>query len=75
MKRNDEYSELLVNLGKKLKTICNDDDFVVGVLSDVWDSEEDQRALMDFIEAGEDVNEETVSVLAMELGDTREASH
>ena len=75
MKRNDAYSELLVNLGKKLKTICDDDDFIVGVLSDVCDSEEDQRALMDFIEAGDDVNEETISVLAMELGDARESSH
>lgn len=66
------YTELQIKLVKKLRQVYDDDNFVLGVLCDVWESPEDQQTVIDFIDAGDDVDDETVSVLAMDLGDARE---
>ncbi len=66
----EEY-KLAVKLGKKLKEIYNNNDFVSTILT-YADNEEMQQAILDFIEAGEDVSEETISVLAMDLADKQE---
>jgi hypothetical protein len=65
-----ENDELAVRLGKKLKEIYNNDAFVIEVLS-YADNPEDQQKILDFIEAGKDVTDETISVLAMDLADAR----
>lgn len=63
--------DLAVVLGKKLKKIYDNDNFIIEVLSNA-DNPEDQKTIIDFIDAGEDVDDETVSVLAMDLADARE---
>lgn len=68
----ESLSELQKSLIKKLRMIYDNDNFILGVLCDVWYSEEDQQAVIDFIDAGEDVDEETVTVLALNLRDIRE---
>jgi len=62
--------ELAVKLGKKLKEIYDNDNFIIEVLS-YADNPVDQQIILDFIENGEDVDDETISVLAMELADKR----
>ena len=64
--------ELAIKLGRKLKEIYDNDDFILAVLT-YADNDEDRQTVLDFIEAGDDVDDETVSVLAMDLSDAREA--
>lgn len=71
----DVYTDLMIELGKELKKIWDDRDFILSVMADVWYSPEDQRVLLDFIRKGDDVDVETITVLALELGDAREASN
>lgn len=66
-----QNNELAVKLGKKLKEIYDNDAFIIEVMSNVTHPE-DQQKVLDFIEAGDDVDDETVSVLAMDLADERE---
>lgn len=68
---NENYSEVTISLVRKLKEIYDNDDFIICVLSYV-DNEEDQRRVIEFIEAGDDVDDETITVLAMDLCDARE---
>lgn len=68
------YTDLQIKLVKKLREVYDNDNFIIGVLSDVWYSPEDQQTVIDFIDAGVDVDDETVCVLAMDLGDAREQS-
>lgn len=63
--------DLAVALGKRLKKIYDNDNFIIEVLT-YADNPEDQKTIIDFIDAGEDVDDETVSVLAMNLADARE---
>lgn len=65
--------ELVVVLGKKLKSIYDNKEFIIEVLSNA-DNPEDQQTIIDFIDAGEDVDDETISVLAMDLADARAVS-
>lgn len=65
--------ELAVVLGKKLKSIYDNKEFIIEVLSNA-DNPEDQQTIIDFIDAGEDVGDETISVLAMDLADARAVS-
>lgn len=67
-----EYSKLVIKLGKKLKEIYDKDDFIIGVLSYVIDDDGDCQKIIDFIDAGVDVDDETITVLAMDLCDARE---
>ena len=60
--------DLAVALGKRLKKIYDNDNFIIEVLT-YADNPEDQITIIDFIDAGEDVDDETVSVLAMNLAD------
>lgn len=63
--------DLAVALGKRLKKIYDNNNFIIEVLT-YADNPEDQKTIIDFIDAGEDVDDETVSVLAMNLADARE---
>lgn len=66
-----ENNELTIKLGKKLKEVYDNDDFILAVLAEATNPE-DQQTILDFIETGEDVTDETISVLAMDLADARE---
>lgn len=66
-----ENNELTIKLGKKLKEVYDNDDFILAVLAEATNPE-DQLTILDFIETGEDVTDETISVLAMDLADARE---
>lgn len=66
-----ENNELAVKLGKKLKEIYDNEAFIVEVLT-YTNNPDDQQTILDFIETGEDVTDETISVLAMDLADARE---
>lgn len=59
-----------VILGKKLREIYDSKDFVAGVLA-FASNEEDQQAILEFIKNGDDVDDETVTVLAIELNRRR----
>lgn len=65
-----ENRKLAIKLGKKLKEIYDNNAFIIEVLS-YADNPEDQQIILDFIENGKDVSDETISVLAMELADKR----
>lgn len=59
-----------LELAKKLKTVYDNDNFILGVLT-YADNEEDQKKIIEFIDKGQDVDDETVMVLAMDLSDAR----
>lgn len=67
MSNLDSCSELIKNLIAKLKTVYDNENFIIGILSDVWDNENHQKAIIEFIDKGVDVDDETVTVLAIEL--------
>lgn len=64
-------SDLAVELGKKLKFVYNNDNFITAVLS-YADNEADQRSVIEFIDNGEDVTDENVLIFAMELADAHD---
>ena len=64
-------SDLAVDLGKKLKSVYDNDNFITAVLS-YADNEADQRSVIEFIDNGEDVTDENVLIFAMELADAHD---
>ena len=64
-------SDLAIELGKKLKSVYNNDNFITAVLS-YADNEVDQKSVIEFIDNGEDVTDETVLIFAMELADAHD---
>lgn len=66
-----ENNELAIKLGKKIKEIYDNEAFIIEVLT-YANNPDDQQTILDFIETGEDVTDETISVLAMDLADARE---
>ena len=64
-------SDLAVELGKKLKSVYDNDNFITAVLS-YADNEADQRSVIEFIDNGEDVTDENVLIFAMELADVHD---
>lgn len=65
-----ENNDLALTLVNKLKEIYDNDSFILEVFT-YADNPEDQQTILDFIEAGENVTDETISVLAMYLDDAR----
>lgn len=65
------YTKNTLTLIEKLKTISEDRDFILGVLT-YADNEEDRKTIADFIDNGEDVSYSTVSFLAFVLSKERE---
>ncbi len=63
--------DLAVELGKKLKSVYDNDNFITAVLS-YADNEADQRSVIEFIDNGEDVTDENVLIFAMELADAHD---
>lgn len=64
-------SDLAVELGKKLKSVYDNDNFITAVLSYAY-NEVDQRSVIEFIDNGEDVTDENVLIFAMELADAHD---
>lgn len=69
MKQN--VSDITSEFIRLLKQIWDDDDFILGMLT-FADNDEDRQTIIEFIKTGEDVDVETVSVLALELNDKHE---
>lgn len=67
---NDHISDVAIEFVQKLQNIWDDKDFIIGMLS-FADNDEDRKTIIEFIDAGVDVDVETVSVLALELNDKR----
>lgn len=59
-------------LEKKLRELFDDDEFVLGIMTYARHIN-DRKAILDFINRGEDVTDESVIVLAIELSRQREA--
>lgn len=64
------FSSVTAELVNKLRKLFDDIEFINGILVFV-DNEADQKKLLDFIHRGDDVTVETVTVLALELNETR----
>lgn len=62
----DDMSKITSEFIRLIRTIWDDDEFVLGMLT-FADNDDDRQTIIDFINAGEDVDIETVSVLALEL--------
>lgn len=63
-------TELQKKLRDKLKTVSKDKDFILGALLDA-ETEEDQQVIIDYIDKGEDVNEQNVILLSVFLHNKR----
>lgn len=61
-----DMSEITNALMKRLREIWDFDDFVDGVLA-FADNDEDRQAVLDFINAGEDVTTDTINLCALDL--------
>jgi hypothetical protein len=57
-------------LTEKLKTISNDPDFILGVLSNAKDNE-DRQSIIDYIDLGVNVTYENILLLSLKLGNER----
>lgn len=66
MKMDETKNDLI----SRLKEIYRDRDFVIGVMSAATHSE-DQKAILDFIEKGDEVTVENIIVLAVHLKQKR----
>ena len=64
-------SALDLELVERLKQFSSDNDYIIGVLLDVY-NEDDKQALLDYIENGKDVSYENVILYALELGQERD---
>ncbi len=69
--KRKNLSPLGLELMEKLKQFSSDNDFIIGVLLDVYD-ENDKKTLLDYIENGKDVSYENVNLYALELGQERD---
>lgn len=58
-------------LTEKLKTVSNDPDFILGVLSNAKD-DEDRQSIIDFIDLGVNVTYENILLLSLKLGNERD---
>lgn len=69
--KRKNLSPLGFELMEKLKQFSSSNDFIIGVLLDVYD-ENDKQTLLDYIENGKDVSYENVNLYALELGQERD---
>lgn len=63
----NNYESALRNLLRSMDLV---DDYIEGIFDFAYHPQ-DQKALIDFIEAGEDVDLETIAILALELFENR----
>lgn len=69
-----DFPEMMVKLGRKLKSVWADKEFVIGVLAFAKTDEERQQVL-DFIDRDENVSPESILALAITLANKRKISN
>ena len=69
-----EQIELKKELIKKLKSISDDRDFILSVINSARHTD-DRKAVIDFIDNGEDVTYENIILLALTLYEEREKAN
>ena len=67
-----DAQDTAVEFVSKLIDIWDDREFITSMIS-IAEHDDDKRKIIDFIDAGIDVDVETVSVLALDLADERDA--
>ena len=67
----EESAKIKSALIEKLKSVSTDNDFVVGVISNAK-NDVDRRAIIEYIEKGENVSYEQILLLSVWLGQERE---
>lgn len=70
---SETVSKAAKQLELKLRELFDDDEFVEGILVYAYD-ERDRETILDFINSGDDVSVETVTVLALNLCDQRDST-
>ena len=68
----ESITDTAVEFVSKLIDIWDDREFIISMLS-IAEHDDDKRTIIEFIDAGIDVDVETVSVLALDLADERGA--
>lgn len=68
---SETASKVTKQLELKLRELFDDDEFVEGILIYAYD-ERDRKTILDYINSGDDVSVETVTVLALNLCDQRD---
>ena len=68
----ESITDTAVEFVNKLIDIWDDREFIILMLS-IAEHDDDKRTIIEFIDAGIDVDVETVSVLALDLADERGA--
>ncbi len=63
--------ELQKELEKAVRTVFDDDEFVVGIRSACYD-DRDRQTILEFIQAGKNVSTETVMVYSIRLSRARD---
>ena len=67
----EETAKIKTALVDKLKTVSTDNDFIVGVISNAK-NDVDRKAIIEYIEKGEEVTYEQILLLSVWLGQERE---
>ena len=65
-----KLTEVEKELVEKLRSIWNDKNFVIGVLSYLKNDEE-RRKLIEFIDSNDDVTSEQIDLLSLNIGQSR----
>lgn len=66
-----KLTETEKELAGKLRSIWNDKEFVMGVLSHLKDDEE-REEIIEFIDSNDDVTSEQITLLALDISQTRD---
>ena len=67
-----DFTDTEVEFVDKLIDIWDDREFITSMIA-IAEHDDDKRRIIEFIDAGIDVDVETVSVLALDLADERDA--
>lgn len=59
-------TKIKLMLGEKLCQLCDDKDFVIGVMNSAV-SDNDAQAILDYMQSGENVTAEDIILFALEL--------
>ncbi len=70
----DEQTKIKKELIEKLKTISEDKEFLLSVINSVKNTD-DRKAVIEYIDNGEDVTYENVILLALTIYESREENN
>lgn len=66
----NDTDKIKIKLIKRLKTISDDEDFIIGVISNAK-HDDDRKSLIEYIDKGEKVTYEQLLMLSLWLGQER----